>query len=131
MPPPLTPRPVFETRDQLDSALQQRINALMEDAESQQAQARRRDLRATAHDLEARIAAFANAVDALSPDEGEQPPPAYDQAVVLPGKLRTVVCSEEDYAATPFYWQALASQPEAALHGRQLLAELLPPTPEA
>lgn len=128
MPPPNPPLPVLDHRDAVDAALQQRINALMEEAESQQAQPRRRDLREQARDLERRVNAFIAAVDAAEP-EGGQPRPAYDEAVVLVGKLRTVVTDERSYADTPFYWQALASQPERALHGAQLLAELRSPQP--
>lgn len=108
-------------RDGFDSIVQQRINALMEAAEMEQAEARRRAARQTARALEQRATAFAEGVESGYTEDG---PISFEQAVVIPGKLRTVVCTERDYAATPFYWQALASQPEQVIHGADLLAEL-------
>ena len=130
MTPPLPPAQPHLDREHFDLLVQQRVAALMDEAEAEQAQARRRAIRQTARDLELRARAFADGVERASDEggSGEASDGAtlieYEQAVVIHGKLRTVVTDEAGYDASPFYWQALASRPERVEYGSELLADL-------
>lgn len=101
-----------------DALLRARVTALVDAAEAQPTQEKRRAARADAQEAERRARRFADAVDA-----GGATHIGYDNAVVIVGSRSTQVCDLRSYDDTPYYWQAVAGDGEV-IAGVDLLADL-------
>ncbi len=90
------------TREEFDALVQRRVLAIVNAVPARPIDQRRRATE-EAQLLEAAASEFADAVDR----SGKELP--YEEAVVLAGGAGPVVVTDEEWKATPAYWEALAA----------------------